>query len=41
MREDGGRKHLNDSKAFIEYYTTMDDIDDQIDGYNRRKERKI
>ena len=41
MREDAGIKHLNDSKAFIEYYKIIDDVDDEIDGYNRRKERKI
>ena len=41
MREDGGRKHLNDSKASIEYSNRIDDVDEEIDGYNRSKERKI
>ena len=40
MREDARIKHLNDSKAFIECSNTMDDVYEDIDGYNPSKERK-
>ena len=33
-RETAGMKHLNDSKAFIECSNTMDDVYENIDGYN-------
>ena len=40
-REDVGIKHLNDSNAFIECSNTMDDVYENIDGYNPNRERKI
>ena len=36
-----GLKHLNDSKAFIEYSNDMDDIHKNIEKYNPNKKRKI
>ena len=39
--ECAGLKHLNDSKAFIQYSNNMDDIDVLIKQYNANKERKI
>ena len=40
-RENAGIKHLNDSKAFIEYSNTMDDDYENIDNYNLKRNRKI
>ena len=40
-REDVGIKHLNYSNAFIECSHTMDDVYENIDGYNPSRERKI
>ena len=40
-RERAGLKHLNDSKAFIEYSNDMDDIYKNIEEYNPNKKRKI
>ena len=40
-REDVGIKHLNYSNAFIECSNTMDDVYENIDGYNPSRERKI
>ena len=40
-RENTGIKHLNDSKAFIEYSNTMNDVYENIDNYNLSKKRKI
>ena len=40
-RETAGIKHLNDSKAFIECSNTMDDVYENIDGYNPNRKRKI
>ena len=40
-RESTGLKHLNDSKAFIEYSSDMDDIYKSIEEYNPNKKRKI
>ena len=34
-------RHLNDSKAFIEYSNNMDDIYENIEEYNPNKKRKI
>ena len=34
-------RHLNDSKAFIEYSNDMDDIYENIEEYNPNKKRKI
>ena len=39
--ENAGIKHLNDSKAFIEYSNTMDDVYKNIDDYNLNRKRKI
>ena len=38
-RENTGRKHLNDSKAFIECSNTVDDVYDNIDDYNLNKKK--
>ena len=40
-REDVGIKHLNDSKAFIEYSTQMDDVYNNINDYNLNRKRRI
>ena len=40
-RENAGIKHLNDSKAFIEYSNTTDDIYENINNYNPNRRRKI
>ena len=40
-RENTGLKHLNASKAFIEYSNDMDDIYKNIEEYNPNKELKI
>ena len=40
-RENAGIKHLNDSKVFIEYSDTMDDIYENINDYNSSRKRKI
>ena len=40
-REDVGTKHVNDSKAFIEYSNNMDDTYKNIEEYNPNKKRKI
>ena len=34
-------KHLNDSKGFIEYSNTMNDVYESIDNYNLNRKRKI
>ena len=34
-------KHLNDSKAFIEYSNTIDDVYNNINDYNPNRNRKI
>ena len=39
--ESTGSNHLNDSKAFIEYWNDMDDIYNDIEEYNLNKERQI
>ena len=39
--ENVGIKHLNDSKAFIEYSNTMNDVYENIDNYNPKRKRKI
>ena len=39
--ENAGIKHLNHSKAFIEYSNTMHDVYKNIDDYNPNKQRKI
>ena len=40
-RENGGIKHLNDSKAFIEWSNTMNDVYENIDNYNLNRKRKV
>ena len=40
-REDVGMKHLNDPKAFIEYWHCMDDIYNNTDDYNPTRKRNI
>ena len=40
-RESTALKYLNDSKAFIEYSNDIDDIYQNIEGYNPNKKRKI
>ena len=39
--ENVGMQHLNDSKAFIEYSNTMDNVYENIDNYNPNRKRKI
>ena len=39
--ENAGIKHLNDSKAFIEYLNTMDDVYENIDHYIPNRKRKV
>ena len=39
-RENAGIKHLNDSKAFIDYSNTMNDVYENIDHYNANRKRK-
>ena len=39
--EDAGKKHLNDSKVFLQYSNTMDDLYENIDDYNPKRRRKI
>ena len=41
MREDAGRKHFNNPNAFIECSNTIGDVYENIDGYNRSRQRKI
>ena len=40
-REDVGIKHLNNSNAFIECLSTMDDVYENIHDYNPNRRRKI
>ena len=40
-REQAGLKNLNDKNAFIEYLSTMDDILDNIEDYNKKRKRKV
>ena len=40
-RENAGIKHLNDSKAFIDCWNTMNDVYENIDNYNLNRKRKI
>ena len=39
-QESTGLRHLNDSKAFIEYTNDMDDIYENKEEYNPNKKRK-
>ena len=40
-RETAGKKHSNDSKAFIECSNAMNDVYENIDNYNPKRKRKI
>ena len=40
-RESTGLKHVNDSKAFIEYSNDMNDVYENIEEYNPNKKRRI
>ena len=40
-REEAGIKNLNDPKAFIEYSDDMDDVLDDINSYNKNRDRKV
>ena len=40
-RENAGIKNLNDPNAFIKYSNTMDDVYDDINGYNLKRKRKV
>ena len=40
-REDVGIKHLNNSNAFIECSSTMDDVYENNDDHNSSRRRKI
>ena len=40
-REQAGIKNLNDPDAFIEYSNDMNDVLDDINNYNKNRDRKI
>ena len=40
-REKAGAKVLKDAAVFIEYSNSMDDIYDNIEGYNKMRKRKV
>ena len=40
-REQAGIKNLNDPKAFIEYSNDMDDVLDDINNYNKNRDKKV
>ena len=40
-REQAGIKNLNDPNAFIEYSDDMDDVHDDINNYNKNKDKKV
>ena len=39
--ENAEMKHLNDSKVFKEYSNTIDDVNNNVDKYNPKREQKI
>ena len=41
IREQAGLKILNDSKAFIEYSYDMNDVLDDINNYNKSRDKKV
>ena len=41
IREQAGFKNLNDSKAFIEYSDDMNDVLDDINNYNKNRDKKV
>ena len=40
-REQAGKQNLNDPHAFIEYSNDMDDVLDDIDNYNKNRDKKV
>ena len=40
-REQAGIKNLNDSRAFIEYSDDMNDVVDDINNYNKKRDKKV
>ena len=40
-REQAGIKNLNDSKAFIEYSDDITDVIDDINNYNKNRDKKV
>ena len=40
-RKQAGLKNLNDSKAFIEYSDDMDDVPDDVNNYNKNRDKKV
>ena len=40
-REQAGIKNLNDPRAFIEYSNDMNDVFDNIDDYNKNRDKKV
>ena len=40
-REQAGIKNLGDPKAFIEYSDDMDDVLDDINNYNKNRDKKV
>ena len=40
-REQAGIKNLNDPKVFIEYSNDMDDVLDDINNYNKNRDKKV
>ena len=40
-REQGGIKDLNDPNAFIEYSDDMDDVPDDVNNYNKNRDKKV
>ena len=40
-KEQVGLKNLNDPKAFIEYSNDMDDVFDNINNYNKNRDKKV
>ena len=40
-REQAGLKNLNNSKGFIEYSDDMDDVLDDINNYNKNRDKKV
>ena len=41
IREQAGLKNLNDFKAFIEYSHDMSDALDDINNYNKNRDKKV
>ena len=41
IREQAGIKNLNDACAFIEYSNDMDDVLDDINNYNKNRDKKV